>query len=76
MKLLDYRHCYDFGHEWYLCFLRVKNWSVLDVNLNVDEYFKADASFYIGINKRCPLQVGIAVRNISLYLKLFSKCYY
>lgn len=76
MKLLDYRYCYDFGHEWYLSLFRAKSWSVLHVNLNADEFFKVDASFYVGINKGCPLQVGVAVCNISLYLKLFSECYY
>jgi hypothetical protein len=76
MKLLDCRYCYDFGHEWYLSLFCVKNWSALHVNLNADEFFKLDASLYIGINKGSPVQVGIAICGVSLYLKLFSECYY
>jgi len=38
MKWFDYKHRYDFGHEWYAQLLNVKNWSLLQVSVSWNDY--------------------------------------
>lgn len=34
MKLFRYTHKYDFGHDWYVQILNIKNWSLLQVSVS------------------------------------------
>lgn len=76
MKLFRFHYVWDFGHEWYASFLCQDKWSVLHVNVNLDDYFTWDTSVYFSVNKGCPLQFKLSVCNFTLYLKLFSEFYY
>jgi hypothetical protein len=34
MKLINFKHREDFGHDWYVQVLTIKNWSVLQVSVS------------------------------------------
>ena len=38
MKLINFRHREDFGHEWYVQILNVKNWSLLQASVSWNDY--------------------------------------
>jgi hypothetical protein len=76
MKLFRFHYVWDFGHEWYASFICRGGWSVLYVNVNLDDYFVWDASAYLAANKGCPLQFKLSICSFTLYLKLFAESYY
>ena len=38
MKLINFKHREDFGHDWYLQVLTIKNWSLLQVSVSWNDY--------------------------------------
>ena len=38
MTLFQFKHRYDFGHDWYVQVLNVKNWSLLQVSISWNDY--------------------------------------
>ncbi len=38
MTLFQFKHRYDFGHDWYVQVLNVKNWSLLQVSVSWNDY--------------------------------------
>jgi hypothetical protein len=38
MKLINFRHREDFGHEWYVQILNVKDWSLLQASVSWNDY--------------------------------------
>jgi len=38
MKLVNFKHREDFGHEWYVQILNVKNWSLLQASVSWNDY--------------------------------------
>ena len=38
MKLFNFKHREDFGHEWYVQILNLKNWSLLQVSVSWNYY--------------------------------------
>ena len=38
MKLINFKHRYDFGHDWYVQILNVKGWSLLQVSVSWNDY--------------------------------------
>ena len=38
MKLFRYNHKYDYGHDWYVQILDVKNWSLLQFSISWNDY--------------------------------------
>lgn len=38
MSIINFKHREDFGHEWYLQILNVKNWSLLQVSVSWNDY--------------------------------------
>jgi hypothetical protein len=38
MKLINFKHREDFGHDWYVQVLTIKNWSVLQVSVGWNDY--------------------------------------
>ena len=38
MKLINFKHREDFGHDWYVQVLTIKNWSVLQVSVSWNDY--------------------------------------
>ena len=38
MNLLNFKHREDFGHEWYVQVLNVKNWSLLQASVSWNDY--------------------------------------
>ena len=38
MKLINLNHREDFGHEWYVQVLTIKNWSLLQVSVSWNEW--------------------------------------
>ena len=37
MKLFNFKHREDFGHEWYVQIINVKNWSLLQTSISWNE---------------------------------------
>ena len=38
MTLFQFKHHEDFGHDWYVQVLNVKNWSLLQVSVSWNDY--------------------------------------
>ena len=38
MKLINLKHREDFGHDWYVQVLTIKNWSLLQVSVSWNEW--------------------------------------
>jgi len=38
MTLFQFKHRYDFGHDWYVQVLFTKNWSLLQVSVSWNDY--------------------------------------
>jgi hypothetical protein len=38
MNLFNFKHREDFGHEWYVQVLNVKNWSLLQASVSWNDY--------------------------------------
>ena len=38
MNLINFKHREDFGHEWYVQVLNVKNWSLLQASVSWNDY--------------------------------------
>ena len=38
MNLINFKHREDFGHEWYIQVLNVKNWSLLQASVSWNDY--------------------------------------
>lgn len=38
MTLFEFKHRYDFGHDWYVQVLNVKNWSLLQASVSWNDY--------------------------------------
>ena len=38
MKLFRYSHKYDFGHDWCVQILNIKNWSLLQVSVSWNDW--------------------------------------
>jgi len=38
MKLINLKHKYDFGHDWYVQILNVKDWSLLQISVSWNDY--------------------------------------
>mgnify|MGYP006247349157 CR=1 FL=1 len=38
MKLINFKHRYDFGHDWYVQVINVKGWSLLQSSLSWNDY--------------------------------------
>ena len=38
MKLINFKHREDFGHDWYVQVLNIKNWSLLQVSVSWNDY--------------------------------------
>ena len=38
MKLINFKHREDFGHDWYVQVLTIKNWSLLQVSVSWNDY--------------------------------------
>ena len=38
MKLINLKHREDFGHDWYVQVLTIKNWSLLQVSVSWNDY--------------------------------------
>ena len=38
MTLFQFKHREDFGHEWYIQVLNIKNWSLLQVSVSWNDY--------------------------------------
>ena len=38
MKLINFKHREDFGHDWYVQVLTIKNWSVLQVSVSWNDW--------------------------------------
>ena len=38
MKLINLKHKYDFGHDWYAQILNVKDWSLLQISVSWNDY--------------------------------------
>ena len=38
MNLIQFKHREDFGHEWYVQILNIRNWSLLQASVSWDEY--------------------------------------
>jgi hypothetical protein len=38
VKLFNFKHREDFGHDWYAQVLTIKNWSLLQVSVSWNEY--------------------------------------
>ena len=38
MKLINFKHREDFGHDWYVQVLNIKNWSLLQVSVSWNDW--------------------------------------
>lgn len=38
MKLFNFKHREDFGHDWYVQVLTIKNWSLLQVSVSWNDW--------------------------------------
>ncbi len=38
MKLIKFKHRYDFGHDWYVQIINIKRWSLLQVSVSWNDY--------------------------------------
>ena len=38
MKLINFEHKYDYGHDWHVQILNVKGWSLLQVSVSWNDY--------------------------------------
>ncbi len=38
MKLINFKHREDFGHDWYVQVLTIKNWSLLQVSVSWNDW--------------------------------------
>jgi hypothetical protein len=38
MNLINFKHCEDFGHEWYVQVLNLKGWSLLQASVSWNDY--------------------------------------
>ena len=38
MNLINFKHRYDFGHDWYVQILNVKGWSLLQASVSWNDY--------------------------------------
>ena len=38
MKLIEFKHRYDFGHDFYLQILNIKKWSLLQLSVSWNDY--------------------------------------
>ena len=38
MKLIEFKHRYDFGHDWYLQVLNLKKWSLFQLSVSWNDY--------------------------------------
>ena len=38
MKLFRYNHRYDFGHDWYIQILNVRDWSLFQFSVSWNDY--------------------------------------
>ena len=38
MKLIEFKHRYDFGHDWYFRALTIKGWALLQVSVSWSDF--------------------------------------
>ena len=38
MKLIKFKHRYDFGHDWYVQIINIKRWSLLQLSVSWSDY--------------------------------------
>jgi len=38
MKLIKFKHRYDFGHDWYVQIINIKRWSLLQFSVSWNDY--------------------------------------
>ena len=38
MNLINFKHRYDYGHDWYIQFLNVKGWSLIQTSFSWNDY--------------------------------------
>jgi len=38
MKLINFNHREDFGHEWYIQLLNIKSWSIFQASVSWNDY--------------------------------------
>ena len=38
MKLIKFKHYYDFGHNWYVQIINIKRWSLLQLSVSWSDY--------------------------------------
>jgi hypothetical protein len=38
MNLINFKHRYDYGHDWYVQILTIKRWSLLQISVSWNDY--------------------------------------
>lgn len=80
MKLIEFKHWEDFGHEFRLRFLRFKSFSIFNLDIHHSVYFDwKEVNLYASVSVlgRCSLfAISLSAWNVTVDLSLFEWYFY